>query len=100
MTNVGTIGGDEVVETYLKTPQEGGPIHSLVGFERVAIAPGASKEITIKIDPRSLSSVDDQGNRFILAGKYTLTLAGAQPQETKTKSEANFTITGSQPLPK
>ena len=100
MTNAGTIGGDEVVETYLKTPQEGGPIHSLVGFERVAIAPGASKEITIKIDPRSLSSVDDQGNRFILAGKYTLTLAGAQPQETKTKSEANFTITGSQPLPK
>ena len=100
VTNVGTIGGDEVVETYLKTPQEGGPIHSLVGFERVAIAPGASKEITIKIDPRSLSSVDDQGNRFILAGKYTLTLAGAQPQETKTKSEANFTITGSQPLPK
>ena len=33
-------------------------------------------------------------------GNTPLTLAGAQPQETKTKSEANFTITGSQPLPK
>ena len=100
VTNSGAIVGDEVVEAYLKTPQEGGPIHSLVGFERVTIAPGASKEITIKIDSRSLSSVDDQGNRSILSGKYALTLGGAQPQETKAKSEAAFIIMGSAPLPK
>jgi beta-glucosidase len=100
VTNTGTIGGDEVVEAYVKTPQEGGPIRSLVGFERITIAPGISKEVSIKIDPRSLSSVDDQGNRSILAGKYTLTLGGAQPQETKAKSEAAFTVTGSAPLPK
>jgi beta-glucosidase len=100
VTNTGTMSGDEVVEAYVKTPQEGGPIHSLVGFERVTIAPGISKEVSIKIDPRSLSSVDDQGNRSILAGRYTLTLGGAQPQETKAKSEAAFTVTGSVPLPK
>ena len=75
VTNTGTMAGDEVVEAYLKTPQDGGPIHSLVGFDRVTIGPGASKEVTLKIDPRSLSSVDDQGNRSILAGKYTLTSA-------------------------
>ena len=100
VTNNGTMSGDEVVEAYLKTPQDGGPIHSLVGFDRVTIGPGASKEVTLKIDPRSLSSVDDQGNRSILAGKYTLTLGGAQPQETKAKSEAAFTVTGTAPLPK
>ena len=100
VTNTGTLGGDEVVEAYLKTPQADGPIHSLVGFERVTIAPGTSKEVTLKIDPRSLSSVDDQGNRAILAGKYTLSVGGAQPQETAAKSEAAFTITGSKPLPK
>ncbi len=98
VTNTGKLGGDEVVEAYLKTPQQGGPIHSLVGFERVNIPAGGSKEVTIKIDPRSLSSVDDQGNHSILAGKYTLTLAGAQPQETQAKSEAAFTITGTQSL--
>ena len=100
VTNTGKVGGDEVVEAYVKTPQSDGPIHSLVGFERVSVAPGASREVTLKIDPRSLSSVDDQGNRSILAGNYALTVGGAQPEETKSKSEAAFTVTGSVVLPK
>jgi len=44
--------------------------------------------------------VDDKGNRSILPGKYTLTLAAAQPNETEIRSEAAFTITGSLDLPK
>jgi len=100
VSNTGTMSGDEVVEAYLKTPQENGPIHSLAGFDRVTIGPGASKEVVLKIEPRSLSSVDDQGNRSILAGKYILTLGGAQPEETKAKSEAAFTVTGTASLPK
>jgi beta-glucosidase len=100
VTNTGKTAGDEVVEAYLKTPQPSGPIHSLVGFERISLEPGASKEVKLTIDPRSLSSVDDQGNRAILSGKYILTLGGAQPNETAAKSEAGFTITGTAPLPK
>jgi beta-glucosidase len=100
VTNSGTVPGDEVVEAYLKTPQPDGPIHSLVGFQRVAIPAGQSKDVTITLDPRTLSSVDNQGNRAILPGKYTLTLAGAQPQETQSKSEAAFTVTGKRDLPK
>ena len=100
VTNIGKVGGDEVVEAYLKTPQADGPIHSLVGFERVTIAPGASKEVILKIDPRSLSSVDDQGNRAILEGKYSLSVGGAQPDETTAKSGSAFAIAGSMPLPK
>jgi beta-glucosidase len=100
VSNTGTVGGDEVVEAYLKTPQVDGPIHSLAAFERITLAPGASREVTLTLAPRSLSSVDDKGNRAILAGKYMLTVGGAQPQETEAKSEAGFTVTGSQPLPK
>lgn len=100
VTNSSTVSGDEVVEAYLKTPQADVPIRSLVGFERVSIPAGGSREVSITIDPRSLSSVDDQGNRSILAGKYSLVLGGAQPQETEAKSEASFTITGSETLPK
>jgi beta-glucosidase len=100
VTNSSAIAGDEVVEAYLKSPQENGPIHSLVGFQRINIPAGAMREVTISIDPRSLSSVDDKGDRAILPGKYTLTLGGAQPQDTEAKSEATFTVTGTAPLPK
>jgi len=100
VSNTGKIDGDEVVEAYVKTPQTGGPVHALVAFERVRIPAGTSKEVTLKIDPRSLSSVDDQGNRSILAGKYTLSVAGAQPQEATSKSEAAFTVTTTANLPK
>jgi len=67
---------------------------------RLLLAPGASEEVTISIDPRSLSSVDDHGDRTILAGKYSLTLGGAQPGETQAKSEAHFTVTGTERLPR
>jgi beta-glucosidase len=100
VTNAGPVAGDEVVEAYVKSPADGAPIHSLAGFERVHLAPGASKEVTLTIAPRSLSVVNNNGSRSIAAGKYTLTIGGAQPQETKAKSEAGFTVTGTQSLPK
>jgi beta-glucosidase len=100
VTNAGTVAGDEVVEAYVETPQADGPRHSLVAFERVKLTPGASKQVTLKIDPRSLSSVDGQGNRSILEGKYSLAVGGAQPEETQAKSEAVFTVNGSAALPK
>ena len=100
VTNAGTVAGDEVIEAFLKTPQAGGPRHSLVALERVNLAPGASQQVTLKIKARSLSSVDDQGNRSILAGKYSLAVGGAQPEETQAKSEAVFAVKGTAALPK
>ena len=100
VTNTSAIPGDEVVEAYLKTPQPDGPIHSLAGFQRVHLAAGVTRAVAITIDPRSLSSVDDKGDRAILPGKYILSLGGAQPQDTSAKSETGFTITGSLDLPK
>ncbi len=100
VTNASQIPGYEVVEAYLKTPETGGPIHSLVGFERVHLQAGETRDVELKIDPRQLSSVDEKGERSILPGKYELTLASTQPDETETKSDASFTISGSQLLPR
>ena len=100
VTNSGAVAGDEVVEAYLKTPQPDGPRHSLVAFERITLSAGESKEVTLKIDPRALSSVDDSGSRSILSGKYTLFVGGAQPEDTSAKAEAAFSIDGSVALPK
>ena len=100
VTNTSDVTGDEVVEAYLKTPQADGPIQSLVGFQRVNVPKGESKDVTITLDPRSISSVDDKGNRSILEGKYSLVLGGAQPQETDAVSKAEFTVKGTLALPK
>ncbi len=100
ITNTGSVAGDEVVEAFLKTPQTNGPLRSLVGFERVHIAPGESRPITLTFAPRSLSSVDEQGTRSVLAGVYDLTLSSTQPSETTTKSETSFTVNGTAVLPK
>ena len=98
--NTSSRAGDEVVEAYVKTPQKGGPSHSLVGFERIHLDAGESREVTLNLDPRSISSVDDQGQRSILAGSYRLSIGGAQPGETAAKAEADFTVTGTAALPK
>jgi beta-glucosidase len=97
--NTGSVTGDEVVEAYLKTPQPDGPRHSLVAFEHVSLAPGESQTVILKIDPRSISSVDDRGVRSILAGKYALIVGGAQPEETTSKSETGFVVEGDLVLP-
>ena len=100
VTNSSKVAGDEVVEAYVKTPQQGGPIHSLVGLERVHLRPGESREVSITVNPRAMSSVDEKGNRAVLPGTFHLSLGGAQPDETAAKSEIDFTVTATAPLPK
>jgi beta-glucosidase len=71
----------------------------LVGFQRDHIAAGTSREVSLSIDLRSLSSVNDKGIRSILPGKCTLSLGSAQPQEITAKSEAGFSVNGLLELP-
>jgi beta-glucosidase len=100
VTNHSNVAGDEVVEAYVKTPQPSGPIRSLAGFERVHLNAGEKREVSVELSPRSLSSVDEKGERSILEGSYHLTLGGAQPEETGSKSEIDFTVRGSKHLPR
>jgi len=100
VTNASKQPGDEVVEAYLRTPQQDGPIHSLVCFQRIHLGPGESRDVSLVLSPRSLSSVDSQGQRSVLAGSYHLSIGGAQPGETKAKSEIDFNINGTTSLPK
>jgi len=98
--NAGSVAGSEVVEAYLKTPQADGPLRSLAGFERVFLQPGENRDVTLTIDPRILSSVQENGNRSVLPGRYGLIVGSTQPGETQQKSEAEFTINGTAALPK
>jgi len=100
VTNTSSRAGDEVVEAYLKTPQPDGPTHSLVGFQRIHLKPGESRDAAILLSPRALSSVDNEGQRSILPGVYHLSVGAAQPSETRAKSEIDFSVNGTASLPK
>jgi beta-glucosidase len=98
--NSGGLAGDEVAELYIEAPQDAGVEHpSLAGFTRIHLAPGESRQISLEVDPRSLSRVDEQGLRHIAPGDYMLSLGSGQPgtgQGLRTKLH----IAGSTTLPR
>jgi beta-glucosidase len=99
--NTGSVPGDEVVELYLTQPKASDtPIRVLAGFTRVHLDPGQSTHLSFPIDPRSIAQVDSKGNRVILPGDYTVSLAGAQPDDAASVQTGKFTIAGRVELPK
>ncbi|MGF6712173.1 beta-glucosidase [Luteibacter sp. W1I16] len=99
--NSGQRAGDEVVQAYLGYPPGDAlaPKRSLVGFQRVHLAPGESRRVTFELDPRRLSSVDAAGQRAVLPGDYGVFLGGGQPGDASGE-RAGFTIRGRQALPR
>jgi len=90
--NTGTQDGDEVVQLYLAKPGDtANPV--LAGFSRVSLKAGESRTVTLPLDARALSQVDQDGSRKVLPGDYTISLGGGQPGFTPTAS-AKLTVTG------
>ncbi len=99
--NTGALAGDEVVEVYLTQPKAyETPLRELAGFKRIHLAAGESQHINVTIDPRSLSQVDAKGNRVIVPGEYSVSMAGAQPQDASSVQTGKFKVSGKRELPK
>jgi beta-glucosidase len=103
VTNSGSIAGDEVAELYLTPPHtDVSPALALAGFERIHLDAGESKHLVFDLDPRTLSQVDDKGARAVTAGAYRISIGSSQPTGLAAKGvlSQQFTIEGSQPLPR
>jgi beta-glucosidase len=77
VTNTGSVAGADVVQVYLGVPVEGQPPKRLVGFQKVFVEPGESKQVTITIDPAATNHPfgvwDDCTRRFVTKpGTYTV----------------------------
>ena len=95
--NSGSRDGDEVVELYVAKP--GDTAHPvLAGFQRVHLRAGESQPVTIALDARALSQVDQAGGRKVVPGSYMVNLGGGQPGHAATVS-ASFQVTGEADLP-
>jgi beta-glucosidase len=74
VTNTGTRAGADVPQVYLTAAPDGRRLR-LLGFERVELAPGASRTVTVTADPRLLARFDGKAGRWrIAAGTYRVAL--------------------------
>jgi beta-glucosidase len=77
VTNTGDRDGADVPQLYL-TGAPGEERMRLLGFERVELRPGESKQVTIAADPRLLARFDgDAGQWRIRDGKHAIALGKA-----------------------
>jgi len=72
VANTGKRAGDDVAQLYLVS-RAGAPIRRLVGFQRVSLEPGASRQLTMTIDPRLLADWKN-GGWTMPAGDYGFAL--------------------------
>jgi beta-glucosidase len=97
--NTSKVAGDEVAELYIGYPESpGAPLRALKGFERVHLAPGESRHLTFKLEPRDLSLVTEQGEHVVEPGSYTVFVGGSQPSEGARGVKAQFRISGEKQL--
>uniref|UniRef100_B0SVR3 Beta-glucosidase n=1 Tax=Caulobacter sp. (strain K31) TaxID=366602 RepID=B0SVR3_CAUSK len=91
--NVGTRPGEEVAQLYLDFPKTpGAPRLALRGFQRIALKPGETRDITFALSPRDLSSVDLDGEHRVSAGLYRVSVGSGQPDTGVAGRSADFAV--------
>jgi len=89
VTNTGGVAGDEVVQVYVRAvkPPVPMPIQSLVGFQRIPLAPGETKSVSIPLKVSSFSRWDDKENRYVVdPGDYELRIGSSSDAIRGTKT--------------
>ena len=79
LKNSGKRQGMEIAEVYVSLPKGSGePPKRLVGWSKVSLQPGESRDVSIAIDPRYLTIYDEQTNSWkLLPGEYTFSVGGS-----------------------
>ena len=95
VTNKGSVAGADVVQLYL-TDRPGGAARRLLAFDKVTLAPGETKRVTLTADPRLLADYDVAGHGWrIAAGRYGVALgrdAGTLEQKTAVTLQAQTLV--------
>ena len=71
----------ETPQVYVSAPGAGisAPIQQLVGFQRIALSPGESKEVQFDIPIEHLMTVQEDGISKLIRGEYVFTVSSAAP---------------------
>jgi beta-glucosidase len=78
VTNTGKRAGADVPQLYASVPAKGGVIRRLIGWSKIALAPGESRRVRVTADPRLLAHFDEsQQGWHIAAGNYRIELGAS-----------------------
>lgn len=96
VTNTGKRAGADVPQLYL-TGVDNDRRMRLLGFERVELKPGESKQVTLAVDPRLLARFDSKAGQWRMAGgSYSIVLAkAADAPVLATKTRMQLRLFGS-----
>ena len=93
--NMGEIAGDEVIQVYIEPVKVSEkpfiPNIQLVSFERVSLGMSETHNGEYKLNPYLFSLVDDDGERYLFPGQYTVVVTGGLEERLTGK----FTMEGS-----
>jgi beta-glucosidase len=93
VTNTGTRRGTEVVQVYVGREADGaGRLEKeLKAFAKVALDPGETKTVSLRLPPRAFAHFDEGAHRWIArAGRYAI-LVGASSQDIRGTMHADLT---------
>jgi beta-glucosidase len=95
--NIGTRGGDEVVQLYLTDVAASVPvpIRSLAGIKRIYLDPGQKQNVSFTLTREQMTVIDDQGKRVIEPGEFLVSVGGKQPGFTgRADAQTTNTVSG------
>jgi beta-glucosidase len=75
VTNTGKVAGAEVAQLYVSDPsaKTDRPERELKGFEKVRLAPGETKHVSLKLDARAFSYWDEATHKWTIdPGKFVI----------------------------
>lgn len=101
LTNTGTVEGAEVVQLYVASPR--GPAaraeQELRAFQRVSLAPGEARMLTLELPPGSLDRFDPATGTWVTdPGTYELR-AGSSSRDIRLKAAVEVRVPAPLPLP-
>jgi len=81
LSNIGQLEADEVVQCYVSDIEASVPVplHKLVAFQRVRMAPGEQRALEFTITPEMLALVDEDGTRRLEPGQFRITVGSCSP---------------------
>jgi beta-glucosidase len=89
VTNTGSLAGAEVAQLYVSDPSAkvSRPERELKGFEKVRLAPGETKHVTINLDDRAFSYWDEAAHKWTIdPGKFVVRV-GDSSESTPLSAE-------------